>query len=140
MRLVIDTNRIIAALVKSGISRYIILDRRFSFLTPEYTLEEFEAHLKEISNKSGLSENEIRIVADILFERIEIVPMYEYSNFIERANSIIGNVDEKDAPFIALTLASHNDGIRSDDKHFQKQNVIKMWTTELIIKEFFSKV
>lgn len=40
MRVVIDTNRIIAALIKEGISRKIIFNRNFEFVAPDYAIEE----------------------------------------------------------------------------------------------------
>ena len=38
MKIVIDTNRIIAALIKDGVSRKILFDKRFEFVTPDYSL------------------------------------------------------------------------------------------------------
>jgi len=41
-------------------------------------------------------------------------------------------IDPDDTPFIAAALATNSD-IWSDDKHFQKQNKIKVWKTEDLI-------
>ncbi len=53
---------------------------------------------------------------------------------MKRAREIIGNIDENDAPFIACALATNADGIRSHDRHFTKQNVIKNYTNFDLIK------
>jgi len=45
-------------------------------------------------------------------------------------------IDQKDAPYIALALTIENDGIWTADKHFKKQNYIKVFTTEDLIKLF----
>ncbi|MDE1823803.1 MAG: hypothetical protein KGH74_00715, partial [Candidatus Micrarchaeota archaeon] len=42
-------------------------------------------------------------------------------------------IDADDTPFIALGLAIANDGIWSDDSHFQKQKMIKVWKTSDLI-------
>ena len=43
-------------------------------------------------------------------------------------------IDPDDTPFIALALAVENDGIWSDDKHFEQQNRIKIWKTGALSK------
>ena len=43
------------------------------------------------------------------------------------------DIDEKDVQFIALALSIKNDGIWTNDKHFKKQNAIKILTTHDII-------
>ncbi len=42
-----------------------------------------------------------------------------------------------DAPFITLALIIPNDGVWSNDKHFLKQDRIKIWTTRDLIKLIF---
>jgi predicted nucleic acid-binding protein len=39
-------------------------------------------------------------------------------------------IDPDDTPFIALASAVENDGIWSDDKHFQQQTRIRVWQTK----------
>ena len=46
----------------------------------------------------------------------------------------MASIDIEDVPFIALALSIGNDGIWSDDNHFQKQKKIKIWKTEEVIK------
>jgi len=55
----------------------------------------------------------------------------KYKNFAEK---IIGDIDKDDVQFIALALA-FNCPIWSDDRHFQKQNKIKVITTKEMIQE-----
>ncbi len=43
MRLVLDTNILIAALIKDSLTREILLFPGFEFLLPEYALEEIAA-------------------------------------------------------------------------------------------------
>ena len=55
MRLVVDSNRFIAALIKDGLSRTIISSRNLSFYSPSYVLEEVEKYLPYIMKKSKMS-------------------------------------------------------------------------------------
>ena len=41
----------------------------------------------------------------------------------------------EDVSFIALALSIDNDGIWSEDKHFKKQDRVKVFTTEELMKE-----
>ena len=50
------------------------------------------------------------------------------------AMKIMSKIDEKDAQFIAVALSIKNDGIWSNDKHFEKQEKIQVFKTIDIIK------
>ncbi len=69
----------------------------------------------------------------LLIESIEVVHREKYAHKMEEAEEIIGEVDEKDVPFVALALSVPNDGIWSDDEHFKKQGAIRTWSTTEII-------
>lgn len=51
MKLIIDTNRIIAGLIKNGFSRKIILESAIEFFSPEITNEEILKYKEEILEK-----------------------------------------------------------------------------------------
>ncbi len=42
-------------------------------------------------------------------------------------------VDPKDAPFLAVGIALHCDGIWSEDGHFSKQTQLKQYTTRELL-------
>lgn len=63
----------------------------------------------------------------------------EYAGNMKKADEIIGKVDKKDIPFVALTLAIKNYGIWTYDKHFQKKPEIKVYSTNEIISIFKKK-
>lgn len=118
MRLVVDTNRVVAALIKNSVSRRILMDRRMDFLTPEHTLEELEDHLAEIASKAKLDIPQLRALLNLVLERVQIIPSSEYANRLEEATRAMGEVDVKDVPFVALCLAKDADGVWSADNHF----------------------
>ena len=68
MKLVIDTNILISALIKRSATREILLFPTLEFLLPEYALEEINAHKGTISRHSGLNPDEIDVVLSIILE------------------------------------------------------------------------
>lgn len=127
--LVIDTNKIIAALIKDSLTRKIILHNRF--ITPDFTLKEIKKYTDLILKKSGLNVEEFNLVLNILFETIEIIPIKHYEEYLSKASLEIDDI--KDVPFVALAMAK-NTGIWTDDAHFNKVNLVKIYKTEDIIK------
>ncbi len=134
MRLVVDTNILISALIKDSITRELLLFPSMEFLLPEYALQEIETHKSHISKQSNLSNDEIDIVLSVLLENICIVPASEIKPHLEKAEKIIGSIDPSDVPFVALALSIKNDGIWSNDKHFEKIKGVKVWKTSDLLK------
>ncbi|MBM2837812.1 MAG: putative nucleotide-binding protein, containing domain [Deltaproteobacteria bacterium] len=129
MNLVIDTNVLISVLLKDSVTREILLFPSFEFFLPEYALEEVEAHKGLISKRSGLDEEAIDVILSLLLENITIIPASEIKPNIARADKLIGHIDPFDVPFVALALSVENDGIWSNDKHFENLKGIKVWKT-----------
>jgi predicted nucleic acid-binding protein len=134
MKLVIDTNILISALIKDSATRELLLLPSLEFFLPEYALQEIEAHKAQISRRSGLSESEIDVVLSILLENVGIVPASNIKPYLKKADKIIGRVDPSDTPFVALALSIKNDGIWSNDRHFEKIKGIKVWKTSDLLK------
>jgi predicted nucleic acid-binding protein len=127
MKLIIDTNILISSLLKDSTVREILLNESLNFYLPEIVLSEVNKYLPYIIQKSKLSEEEIKKLLNTLLENLILVPIDEYENKMDEGMKIIGNIDEKDTQFIALALSIENDGIWSNDKHFEKQKKIKVF-------------
>lgn len=127
MKLIIDTNILISSLLKDSTVREILLNESLNFYLPEIVLSEVNKYLPYIIQKSKLSEEEIKKLLNTLPENLILVPIDEYENKMDEGMKIIGNIDEKDTQFIALALLIENDGIWSNDKHFEKQKKIKVF-------------
>jgi predicted nucleic acid-binding protein len=134
MNLIIDTNILISSLLKDSITREILLNESFNFFIPEIVLSEVHKYLSYIVKKSKLSEEEIKEILNSILENIISVPINEYEEKIDDGFAIMGDIDGKDSQFIALALSFKNDGIWSNDKHFQKQEKIPIYKTVDIIK------
>jgi len=141
MKLIIDTNVLIASLLKDSKIREILLNESLSFYLPEIVLSEVNKYLPYIIQKSELSEEKVKKLLNTLLENLILVPIDEYKNKLDDGMKIIGNIDEKDTQFIALALSIENDGIWSNDKHFERQKKIKIYKTIDILNllENFSK-
>ncbi|MBI4145959.1 PIN domain-containing protein [Candidatus Woesearchaeota archaeon] len=133
MRLVLDTNILIASLIKDSVTREILTHPEIEYLVPEFALQEIEANKDEIIQKSRLSKERFQLLLAELKNNILIVPETDIGHRKE-AELIISAIDPEDSIFIALALSIRNDGIWSEDKHFEKQNIIKVWKTKDLVK------
>ncbi len=133
MKLIIDTNVLISSLLKDSTTRELLLNESFEFYLPEIVLREVNKYLPYIIQKSKLSEEGIKNLLNIILENLHLVPIDEYEGKMDEGMEIIGKIDEKDTQFIGLALAIKNDGIWSNDKHFDKQEKIQVYKTIDII-------
>jgi predicted nucleic acid-binding protein len=134
MFFVIDTNIVFAALTKDSIVRNLLIDSQFTLFAPDTLIKEIKKYEEFILQKSGLSKEEFEMLFALITENISIIQKEDYEEKIQEAKHIIGSIDIKDVPFIALALSITNDGIWSDDNHFTKQNKIKVWKTQDVVK------
>ncbi len=134
MKLVIDTNVILKALIRNSKVRVILLNPNHRFCVPEDAIEETERYLPLIVKKTGLSAGEIKFVLDILLTNIQVIPLQDVVSKWNEAAEIMAPIDIEDASFIAVALVQQSDGIWSDDKHLKRQSRITVWNTKEIIK------
>ncbi|MFQ6086167.1 MAG: PIN domain-containing protein [Candidatus Bathyarchaeia archaeon] len=134
MKLVVDTNITISALIRNSITRKILLHPLIELYAPEFMLEEIYRHIDLIEKKSGLSESEVSALLSIIFSKVTIVPSKRVMEKYGEAETMIGRVDEKDVPVLALALSIPNDGIWSEDEHLTRQSAVKVWKTKDLIK------
>lgn len=128
----VDTNVLIAALIKDGIVRKIITSSNINFIFPEYGVEEIYRYKEEIKKKSGLTEKEFNTLILRILKHVRLIPLNLIIDFKDEADKIMSNIHKDDSVFIALALA-FDCPIWSDDKHFKKQNRIKIFTTKEMI-------
>ncbi len=132
MKLVLDTNILISALIRDSITREILIHPEMEYILPEFALEEIGNHKEEILQKSGLSKSDFGLLLEYLKDNIVLIPDKEIIHK-ELAKQIMKNIDLKDSIFIALALSIKNDGIWSRDTDFEKQARIKVWKTKDLI-------
>ncbi len=133
MKLIIDTNVLISSLLKDSSTREILLNESIDFYVPEIILSEINRYIPYIVQKSELSEEDVKKLLNTHMENLHLVPIDEYEGKLDEGMNIIGEIDEKDTQFIALALSIKNDGIWSNDKHFDKQTKIQVYKTSHIV-------
>ncbi|MDP4039133.1 MAG: PIN domain-containing protein [Candidatus Pacearchaeota archaeon] len=126
MKIVVDSNRVIAALIKESTTREILFGKDFEFVAPDFIMNEVRKYQEEIITKSGVSEEEFDVLLSLIFENIEIISEEEYKEFLEKLKDEIK--DEKDVPYIAVSVVSKADGIWTHDPHFKEQEKIKIFS------------
>ena len=119
-KVVVDTNILFSSLraKNSGLRR--VLEREdCRFYAPNFLMVEIFKHKERILQKSKATEDEVyeilyRTLHKITFINEETISL---ENFIE-AYKLCGNIDEKDTPFIALTLEIEGE----------------LWTNDVVLK------
>ncbi len=133
MRLLVDTNVLMKALIKDSLVRAILLNPANDYFVPEYAFEEIEKHMDTLEKKTGLGEGEIRLFPGVLASNLRVVPKEEVRGRWTEAKSIIGSIDRNDTPFVAAALASSCEAIWSDDKDFKRQSRLRVLNTREIL-------
>lgn len=130
MRLIVDSNEIISALIKEGMTRTIITSDRIEFYSLEYVMDEIKKHMGYIVQKSYMNKREVELLFRLFMQNILLIPEEDIKLKMNEAVKIMKDIDLNDSPILACALAVANDGIWSEDKHLEKQNKIKVWKTK----------
>jgi predicted nucleic acid-binding protein len=130
LRLVLDTNVVLKALIKDSVVRGMLLRSLHEFVIPEYAIEETKKHLDMVAIKSGLSEKEIDSVLSALLVNVEVIPAAKVASKMKEAEAVMSSIDAGDIPFVAACMSAGCDGIWSDDKDLKRQRKVKVWTTK----------
>lgn len=126
MKVVIDSNRIIAALIKEHTTRSILFNNKFQFCAPSFIKSEVYKYKKHIMKKAELDELEFALLIELIFDKITIVSYKEYQNFLEYFTNKVNDV--KDIPYLAACKFCKAEGIWTHDPHFKRQKEIKIFT------------
>ncbi len=135
MKLVVDTNRIIAALVKDSVSRKILFSSKFVFFSVRFSILEVQKYKDLILKKTMLSESDFLQLMDLVFSKVTMIDDLEISNAVlSKAKVVMDDIDKNDMVFVAAALSLDCDGIWSDDKHFSRQKIAKTFSTAELFK------
>lgn len=108
MIVIADSNIFFASLIApNGEIATILKDKNMQFLAPDYIIEEVKDHIDIIQKKrkKNKTKRQILVDLDLLLKNITIIPLEELSNKnIQKAFSIVKDVDEDDYAFIAMHL------------------------------------
>ncbi|MEK6951667.1 MAG: PIN domain-containing protein [Nanoarchaeota archaeon] len=133
MGLILDNNIFFSLMNPNSTASYLFFSIRTEFFAPEFIKSELKEHKEECLIKSKLSEHEFEIRQKEVEEPIKFFKSSEYTEFLREAKASLSDPDDID--FLALAL-SINSPIWSNDLHFKKQRLAKVFTTE----ELFNKM
>lgn len=132
MKIVVDANIVIAAIIKDGKCREIIRSNEFEFVSPEFVLEEILKYKEYILEKSEITEYEFLLLIDMIFAKVKLTAHENYADTLEEAKRIMKN-DIRDIPFVACYLSLNCDGIWTNDSDYQGIKEIKLFSTKDLI-------
>ncbi len=134
MRVVLDANIIIAALLGSRGKTVILTSQNHAFYAPDKIVTEIKKYKNEINQKAGWEEHEFDIYFDALFFFITIIQPEKYATYLETAKKV-STFDTKDAEYIACALAVAADFIWTEDAGFSEQRLMPVKNTGQFIEE-----
>ena len=132
MKIVIDSNRVIASLIKDSTTREILFDSYFEFFAPSFIKSEIYKYEKKIIGLTDSNKEDFELLLDLIFERIKIIPERKYAEYINKISE--ETKDKKDLPYFAVCLLLKADGIWTHDVHFQEQNRFRIFTNINMLK------
>jgi predicted nucleic acid-binding protein len=135
MKLVVDANVVISALIADSKTRELIVTLEPDLFTPEFVHDEIENYEELIVEKSGMTPDRVAQFINLLFQYIEVVPASEFYPYIEQAEEVIGDTDPDDVLYLACALATDAD-VWSDDSDFEEQDVVGTHSTSNVINSF----
>jgi len=135
MKLVVDANVVISALIADSKTRELIVTLEPDLLTPAFVSDEIGNYEELIVEKSGMEPDRVAQFVDLLFQYIEVVPADDFYPGIERADGAIGDTDPDDVLYLACAISS-DAAIWSDDSDFDEQNLVEWYSTGDVIDSF----
>lgn len=139
MKIVIDTNVLISALIKNSLTRQIIILYDREFLYPSFIFEEMEKHKDEILRKSGMELEQFNTLLHAILQKMHIVTHDILRPYLKQAQDIVKDIDPDDALFIACTLAYPQSILWSDDKKLKQQKVVPVINTKEMYLLFYGE-
>jgi len=133
MRLVIDANILVAALLKDATTREILLTENIEFFAPESLSIEIEHLLKNpaIRKRIKLADKDLFDLTSAVFSRIIFFPEKGFKPFIKQAIPLVTHIE--DAPYIALSLALKVP-LWTNDSALREQAFVKIYGTSEILE------
>ncbi len=129
MRLIVDANILLAALIRDSSTRALLLDERLELIAPDALVIEVKRHVEtdeEIRRKSHLSQSQLVELSSILCSQIRIVDRTEYWD--ELAEGFRLATHPEDAPYLALGLKT-GVPVWSNDAGMARQKQVQVLTT-----------
>ncbi|HLC79822.1 MAG TPA: PIN domain-containing protein [archaeon] len=134
MAYTVDTNIVVAAILRKGDTRRIIFSKNFELYSPDRLEHEVLKHSEEFMKKANMTKEEFLTAVELALENITILPIEEYVLFKEQAQKLCPKGHENDWPFLALAL-KYDTPLWTNDIALHKQKEVKIVTTKELIEK-----
>lgn len=137
MELVVDATVLFAAIIGKGKTNDLFFKDELKLVALPYLIKEFNKNVGTIANICGVPEDKVKEVFEILKARIEVFPIYKFSDEIQsKAEKLAPH--SKDVPYFALALHL-GCAIWSREDDFKKQGEVKIYSTSELVDMFLKK-
>lgn len=138
MELVVDTNILYTYFWKNSFARRFLMRMSLELYSPEFALEEINAHESDILMKTGISSEEFKSLKEDLAIAVEFISLEEYAEFLKPTSEF--SPDSADADFLSLAMKLKLP-LWSNESLLKKQNKVEVFSTsDLLDKPEFSDV
>jgi predicted nucleic acid-binding protein len=137
VELIVDAGIIFTGLTGTGVTKALLFSRDLKLFAPEYLFDELKEHFSRIKLLSSLSSSEVDSLISKLRGRINIVEKSKFESFLDEADKLISDPD--DTEYLALSFSLDNCPIWSEDQHFKRQSLVKIFTTKELVEFLKSK-
>ena len=131
MLLVADMNILFSFFKKHTFTRKLLSNPNLELYSPIYSLDELNKYSQELISKSKINTGTFELYKKVLSWFIKFIPVSEYKEFKDKADSI--SPDPNDTQYFALALKL-NCPIWSNDKKLKEQFEIKVLNTSELIE------
>jgi len=109
LRVVVDTNIAFSAILNTSSLIGDLLfnsENQFSFYSPEFVEVELSKHSSKLQKTTSMNDEQLRVAVRQVFNNIYLISDEVISpDHWKAAYQLTSSIDEKDTPFIALTLS-----------------------------------
>jgi len=133
VELVVDANVLVAAFLRAGTTRELLLDERLTLWAPEHSLTEAERVLtaRRLRRKLGeLLPADVRLVLTESSGHVRFTSATVYQSQMDQAERLAPHLH--DAPYLALALHLRAP-LWSNDAGLKHQSVVPVYTTQELL-------
>jgi predicted nucleic acid-binding protein len=109
MRIVVDANIIISALLGSKNTLALLKREDVKLYAPKMIMDEILKYRVEICDRAGYGPSDFELFYSALMSFIKTVQLKDYELYMAEANNAIGARDAKDADYIACAKTMNAD-------------------------------
>ncbi|MCE4599197.1 MAG: PIN domain-containing protein [Desulfurococcales archaeon] len=120
-KITIDTNKILAAVLKPGKVRERLFNTPTIIITPKHAWQEASKHIERLAARKGVEKDKLKEILEEIKREI-IVELDPKQPYITTAKGIASRFDPDDWPFIALAL-QHNTPIWTNDSELIRDSL-----------------